>query len=1094
LVQGESLDVLRPQNCIEVVSIARQVCMALDHAHTHGIVHRDLKPENILITEDRTAKLTDFGLARSIVSRLGEDAGLVGTVFYLAPELALGQEFDGRADLYALGVMLYELTAGRMPFTGDDPLTIISQHLRAPVVPPRTFRPNIPPALEAIILKLMAKSPQDRYASASQVLVALDQLHCAPEANDQTAASGPVDTVALLEQLARGRLVGRSSELKQLQELWLHARDQGHGHLALISGEPGVGKTRLANEVVVYAQLGSATVLHGGCYEYEENMPYLPFVEALREWVHGQSEESLRSKLDTMAPELARLAPEIDSKLGPQAPNPPLSPNEERLRLFDHIARFLQMLARPHGLIFFIDDLHWADQGTLTLLHYLLRNLRAAPLLVLAAYREVELDRTHPFAAAMVEWNRERLATRILLKRLTPDSVKSLLASLFGQEGLSQGFVDAIYRETEGNPFFIEEVIKSLIEQGQIYRVDGHWERRELGELAIPQSIKEAVGRRLNRLTPATSNLLRTAAAIGRRFSFHELAAVSSSGEDELLDSLDEADRTQLVHAENDEAYIFTHDKIREVLYEELSPIRKRRMHHRIGEGLEKLYGAEAPSHAPDLAHHFIESCDLTRGLDYSFQAAGQAEKVFAHDEALNFYQHALECAEGQSPPDQVAAIHEAMGMIHYQCGMVQMAVDAFQRALDVSVAPEMHAGLKTRIGTAYALVGDERGVPFLEAALLELNPEKQPNELAMATAMLGRFYHYHAQFEQAIEFLKRALLLAEPSGNPATMTEIYAYLAGAYQQWERVEESIEWAQRCIELGERSSFPIAEAIGYEFLSEDAYMLGKWQDALHYAARDYKIAERIGALARMAWAESCRANAYKVHGDLAAALETANTCLKLAERIGDSRLAVLIRSVRASVQWDMGAEQAAQEDLDLTMAQAEASGQRQPYSWSLSTAVYLAAGREDWEEVLRLSDRWEELFNVRQNDLDIIAMFGLGRIEEVIRLLEADRLRQGRYQPHYRAFRLEFLGRFYTRQQEWEQALRCFEEAISIQEALEVRIDLGRSLVSRSRLYLVRGQPQEALADLERAKGIFTECGALPDLARAQILLDQLAVS
>ena len=193
------------------------------------------------------------------------------------------------------------------------------------------------------------------------------------------------DTVALLlDRLERGRLVGRGAEMEQLQQHWAHAA-QGRGHLVLLSGEPGIGKTRLALALMEQARSDGAVVLRGGCYEYEGATPYLPLVEAIREWVHRQSDESLRAALGDNAAELARLAPEIEARLGSQPPNPPLGPAEERLRLFDSVARFLDRIAQQSGLVLFLDDLHWADPGTLALLHYLLRALRESPILLLAA-------------------------------------------------------------------------------------------------------------------------------------------------------------------------------------------------------------------------------------------------------------------------------------------------------------------------------------------------------------------------------------------------------------------------------------------------------------------------------------------------------------------------------------------------------------------------------------------------------------------------------------------------------------------------------------------------------------------------------------
>lgn len=629
LVNGPSLSRVRPVEILRIVEIACQICAALDHAHTNSIVHRDLKPDNVLLSapgESGSVKLADLGLALpGYGARISRAGVIVGTASYMAPEQALGQTVDGRADLYALGVLLYELTTGRLPFTGDDPLTIVSQQVHAPVVPPRVLRPDLPRALEAAILRLLAKDPVARFATAGETAKALrESLTAAEPASEEDSPA----SVAILDALSRGRLVGRAAELAEARELWRRARE-GHGHAVLLSGEPGAGKTRLAREITIQAAVDGAVILSGGCYEYEANTPYLPFVEAFRHWVREQKDDDiLCATLGETATQIAKLAPEIQSRLGPFPERPQLAAHEERLLFFDAVVQVFANLARRQGLLFCADDLHWGDRGTLWLLSHLLRQLREEQVLIVGAYRETELDRTHPLAEVLVDWNRERLVTRIALRRFDAAETSAQLGALLG-ESVSADFGEAVHRETEGNPFFVEEVLKSLVEQGSVRRESGRWKRCEVGQLVLPQSVKEAIGSRLNRISQESNEVLRAAAVLGKTFTFEELMATTGDKqEDATLDALDEAVGAQLITVVSGDSFTFTHDKIREVLYEELNPIRRRRLHRHAAEGLER--NRETSHDAIEkLAHHYIQAGDSERGLYYAQQAATEVELIF---------------------------------------------------------------------------------------------------------------------------------------------------------------------------------------------------------------------------------------------------------------------------------------------------------------------------------------------------------------------------------------------------------------------------------------------------------------------------------
>jgi len=913
-----------------------------------------------------------------------------------------------------------------------------------------------------------------------------------------------------LQQLVRGKLVGRGAELQQLKGHWDQAQ-QARGHLALLSGEPGVGKTRLAQDLIAHAQHAGAIVLRGGCYEYEATTPYLPFVEALREWAHWQSPDQLRSALGTTAPEIAKFAPEIEAKLGALAPNAPLSPSEERLRLFDNAARFLQSLSADRGLLIFVDDLHWVDQGTLSLLQYLLRHLRASRVLVLAAYREIELDRAHPLAAALVDWNRERLATRIALGRLSRAETGKLLATLFHQEMVSDEFTAALYAETEGNPFFIEEVVKSLIEQGEIYREDGRWGRKETHELAIPQSVKEAIGRRLNRMSDAAVDTLRTAAALGKIFPFRELAAISTAGEDALLDALDEASNAQLirVNGAGGDSFAFTHDKIREVLYEELNPIRRRRLHQRVGEALETLYANPRPGqaaaanldlHAQDLAHHFSHAGDLERVVVYSRRAALSAKRVFAHDEALQYLEQAREAAQALDRGPDVAAIDDAIGDIHEARGVIPRAVESYERALAAETSPEGRAALKAKVGNAYVPIGDSRGLAYLEQAIAELNPDTQTNALALATALVGRYYHYRTEHKKAIEYLERARRLAEPLDDPVTLGTIYAFLAGAHQHLLRYDESDRWANVAIALGERTKTPAAIASGYEFLAENAAGRGRWDDALAYAARDAEEGRKSGSLARVVWSDFSRVQGLYGKGEMAAALERTLAALELCAQIGEERLATWLDVTAAILNVDMGRDEAARTHAERSWARARLLDQLVLSAWSLHALGYAAAMRGDMSEALEWYAQYLSQIEGTENALACNLTLGraaetyfiAGRLDDAARLADqAIAKAQAGNALHYLAVGRRVQGQVLAAQGAHADALRAYDAAIADLERFDSRLELARTKLHRAALQLMQGdaaQRATAREDVASARSEFAAMGAVRDAAAAQRLL------
>lgn len=758
--------------------IADEVCRALEHAHANNIVHRDLKPGNVWLTTDGTVKLGDFGLAIALDrSRMTLAGTMVGTVAYMPPEQAMGGNPDFRADLYSLGAMLYEMMTGRPPFIGDDTVSVIGQHLNTPPIAPTWHNPECPATMELLILQLLAKSPVDRPASATAVR---ERLRLIAEAPVEIRTDIPVVAHGGLGRLAWGRFVGRADELGTLKTA-LDAALGGQGSLVMLVGEPGIGKTRLAEEALVYAQLRGAQTLWGRCYEAESAFPYMPFVEALRQYVATRPDDALRAELGNGASDVAKLVSEVRQRVPASALTTEVPPDQERQRLYESVVTFLLNAALANPIVLVLDDLHWADAPTLNLLRNLARSVKGSRLLVIGTYRDMDLDRRHPLAEVLADLRRERLFERVLLRGMSPLEVGALL-EMAAQHELDQGgtvLASALHRATEGNPFFIEETVRHLVETGRIFRREGRWvsDTTNINEMGIPEGVREVIGRRLSRLSSACNGALASAAVLGREFEFAVLGSMTGLDEDALLAVIEEAIEAQAiveVKGKAVAAYVFSHALVRQTLYEELSLPRKQRLHARAADAIEIVHVRNLSTHVASLATHYRlagAAGDPEKAVAYSLRAGDAAQAAFAHEDAANHLEGALEVMEDQGlEPIRRAELLRRLGDLMFISGVDlpkgivygERALALYEEAGEIDRAAQMHSRIGRDLSTYPPTMNIDRALEHFRAAeeVLAQGPERA--SLVVMYTGIATAAIWGLRIEEGLTSARRAVELAE--------------------------------------------------------------------------------------------------------------------------------------------------------------------------------------------------------------------------------------------------------------------------------------------------------------------------------------------
>jgi len=688
-------------------------------------------------------------------------------------------------------------------------------------------------------------------------------------------------------------LIDRVEEMRLLREAADRAV-RGEGGVVFLYGEAGIGKTRLAGELGAYARSRGMQVLSGRCpalFRMDGVPPYVLWKEVIKDYLEACPPEQLYRVIGFYPIEVSKLVPELKQKLRTIPESFPLSPEHSRDRLFEAVSQFVTNISRESPLLVVLDDLQWTDQSSLLLLHYLARGVYKESLLLLGAYRDAYVDEKHPLSPVLTELNRERLLQSVPLKRMSFEDASEMIKRILEQDDVTREFCELVYEKTRGNPFFVEEVIKSLKEEEVIYREKNKWKIKKVSSIEFPKTVKSVIKRRISRLDDESQRVLTLASFVGKDFTFEALQGVAGVEEDKLLEIMEKMLKKGLVKERvirGEDVYSFADIIVRDVVHDEVSRLRRKRLHNVVGRALEKVYAKKLDEHFGELAYHFLESGDKEKALDYFLKAREKAEKIYAHDEAFSYLKHALELLEqkGDNVEEKTRVI-ERLGDLKFWLGEGDTGIEYLNKSLtlwdqlgDKKNVARLHAKMASWI---WQFTGDrDKASEHHQMSLEILEKEPESEELASLYEDISHML-WRSGSAEALPWAQKAFKLADRLGDPEVLAACYNDLGTLYLKFGEFEKASKHYEQGLKIALENRVGYAIAL-YNNLSELCMLTAEFQKMFETAQKGSEFTKKVGSLYGLTWIDSVLAMSYAFRGELQKAVSIYEDILALAKRI------------------------------------------------------------------------------------------------------------------------------------------------------------------------------------------------------------------
>jgi DNA-binding SARP family transcriptional activator len=880
----------------------------------------------------------------------------------------------------------------------------------------------------------------------------------------ETALDLAVAAEPALDQ-SRGAFVGRGAELAEL-EAGLEGAIAGRGRLFLLAGEPGIGKSRLAEELARRARGRGARVLVGRCWEAGGAPAYWPWVQSLRAYVRESDPATLRAQLGAGAADLAQIVPELRERF-PDLPDAARESEGARFRLFDATADFVRNASGQQPIVVVLDDLHAADAPSLLLLRFLARELGSMHTLVVGAYRDVDPIVRDPLTEFLAEVSREPTTRRLPLRGLDESDVEQYV-ELTASEIASPELAATLHHETEGNPLFLGETVRLLSLEG--VPSDSTAPVR----VAIPQTVREVIARRLSHLSEECRRALLIASVLGREFGLAALAHMSDFPENELLDPLDEAIAARVLSDVTGSApprLRFAHVVIRDTLYDGIPAPRRVRLHRQVVETLDALHGDDPGPHLAELAHHSLEGNDFDKGLLYAQCAGDRALALVAYEEAARLYETALDALEVSRPSDERTRCELllSLGSAEARAGNTPAADTALLASADIA----RRLGLPRELARAAVEYGGRMVwtrasevpglVPLLEEALAGLAGEDVALQARLLARLAGALRDERSR-ERRDLLSTEAVDLARRTGNLAALVEALDGRSWAILAPDTAAECMGHADELREVAERIGSKERVVDGYMAGIGPRVMVGDIAGAEAALDAAAPIAEQIGQPAHIYDVCSVRAMLALAVGRLDEGEELVEQALELGERAVPGALPV--HRLQRYTLSDFRGALTEEERMIFDLADAYPA---RPVLRCIVAHLHARLGR--------LSEANEAVAQLVEHDVAALPfdqewLFGMSFLAETSARLGDSRSGSLLYRlllpwaaltvvdmpEGIRGSVSRYLGLLAATGSRWDEAKRHFEDALAAHERMGLRPWLALTQADYARMLMARAAP------------------------------------